>query len=109
MDSEVDVGSGPLDLPALAGDADRVTLGDGSAFCDRRLAEVGEGNGVSIRLDRHCPARGRNDADERDDSGRRSAHGLSGRSGDVDTPMLAGGIGIRAERVGTKHLSPQRP
>ena len=108
-DPEVDVGGRPLGLPARAGDPDRITLGDGRAPGDCRLAEVGERDGVAVGLNRHRSARGRHDTDERHDAGRRGAHGLAGRPGDVDSPMLPRRVRIRAERVGTEHLSPQRP
>ena len=108
-DPEVDVGGRPLGFPALAGNPDRITFGDGRAPGDCRLAEVGERDGVAVGLNRHRSARRRHDANERHDAGRRGAHGLAGRPGDVDPPMLPRGVRIRAERVGTEHLSPQRP
>ena len=108
-DPEVDVGRGPLGLAALAGDPDGITLGDRRALGDCRLAEVGERDGVAVGLDRHRSARGRHDTHERHDAGRRGAHGLAGRPGDVDPPMLPRCVRVRAERVGTEHLSLQRP
>ena len=108
-DAEVHVGGRPLRLAALAGDTHRIALGNGCALRDRGLTEVRERDGVPVCLDRDRPARGRHDTDERHDSGRRSAHRLSGRPGDVDAPVLAGGVRVRAERVGTEHVSTQRP
>ena len=98
-------GVGHSALAAPAGDTDRIALGHACALRDVDLAEVRERDGVAVGLDRDGPARGRDDTGERDDSGRRRAHGLAGGPGDVDAPVLAGGVRVGAERVGAEHVA----
>ena len=108
-DPQVDIRSRPLGLSALPGDADRLPLGDRRSLHDRDLTEVGQGNRVLVELDRHRTTGGRNDTSERDRAGRRSAHWLSARPGDVDTAMLPRCIGVGTKRVGAKNVPTERP
>ena len=108
-DTEVDVRRRPFDVATAAGDSHGIALGDGCALLDADLAEVREGDGVAVELDRHGTTRGRDDTGERDDPRRGRPDGFASIPGDVDTPVLAGRVRVGAERVGAKHVAVQRP
>jgi hypothetical protein len=106
----VDVGLGPFGLAASAGDADGVALGNGGAPSDLDRAEMRERDGEAVPgQDRQGDAVGGDRAGERDDTRGRRAHELTGASPDVDAAVLAGGIGVRAVGVGSKHGAAERP
>jgi len=95
----MDVGDGVLDSVARADDRHAVALAHGCPTSDAEGAQVEEGDRVAVdRLDRQRPASARDRSGEGDAPGCGSAHGGSGRGGDVDAPMQATTVGVVAEQ-----------
>jgi hypothetical protein len=100
----VDVWDVVLDLSGRADRADRSPLAHGLAAPSARRTEMRQGHGVPVgRLDRHDFAAHRHGAGERDGAGNGCKDGVSGRSADVDSAVLARGIRIVAENEFLEH------
>ena len=83
---------------------------NGCALADRRAARHSERAQMEQRhreavrgLDRHRAAAARHEPGEAHRPGGRSANRCAGRSGHVDSAMLAGGVRIAAEHEGLQH------
>jgi hypothetical protein len=99
-----------LDRSARADRPDRGAFGDRVAAADVRRSEMRQGHRIAVRrLDRHrSPADG-NGARERNRSRCRREHGCPGRGADVDSSMLARGIGVVTEDEGLENRAFDRP
>jgi hypothetical protein len=109
-DAEVDVWDVVLDLSCLADRADDHPLANRLAAPDACRAEMSQGHGVPVGgLDRHDFAAHRHRAGERDGAGGGCKNGLSGRSADVDSTVLARGIWIVAKDELLEYRTSDRP
>jgi len=101
-----------LDEGRVVGErADRVSFGDGRALRRADLAEVRERDRPAVGgLDRQRPPAPGHRAGKRDGAGCGSVDRRAGVAGDVDTPVLAGGVRVRGvEREGRDDTTVRRP
>jgi hypothetical protein len=108
--AEVDVWDVVLDLSCRTDRADDRPLAHRFAAPDACRAEMSQGHGVPVGgLDRHDFAAHRHRADERDGAGGGCKNGLSWRSADVDSTVLARGIWIAAKDEFLEYRTFDRP
>jgi hypothetical protein len=109
--AEVDERLYQINLTARANGADHRPLVHERTSLDADRTEMQERRGVAERrLDRHRLATCRDRAGEGDDPVRRCEHRAAARRPQVDTSMLAGGVGVRAvEGKRSQHRSVDRP